>query len=466
MAESGGWRRLTAGVRFRTALAATVVVGVVLAAGVTVLAVQQRSSLRSSITSSAETRAEDLAVLVEAGAIEDPLPSSTGALFAQIVGPEGTVVASSAGLGGLAPFTTQRPAAGETARDTVNELLEPVEDDAGFIEDESPYRVIVRGVATTEGTSWVMVAISLEPAEKAAGVLRPLLLAGLPVVLVLVGGVVWGLTGLALRPVEAMRREAEAISAAEFDRRLPVPDSQDEVHRLAVTLNAMLERLAAASAQQHRFIADASHELKSPVAAIRTMLEVAQGDPDFGEWNKLTSDLLREDLRLEQLVGDLLTLARSDEGAPSARRTELDLDQIVGREIDNAARRFDVRFEASAVEPMRMWGDPDGLARLFRNLLDNAGRHARSVVQVAAVTRGADNVITVSDDGPGIPEADRTRVFERFVRLDAARSRAVGGSGLGLALALAVAHHHDGDITVERSPSGGAAFEVSLPSSS
>ena len=186
-------------------------------------------------------------------------------------------------------------------------------------------------------------AASLEPAQEAVNALTPLLLVGLPIVLAVVGLVVWSLTGRALRPVEAMREEAEDITAAEFERRLPVPDSQDEVHRLALTLNDMLDRLELAAVQQRRFVADASHELKSPVAAMRTMLEVAARTPDFDDWDLLIADLTREDRRMERLVGDLLILARSDEGALALRRVEVDLDQVIGSEADAVAATFSGR---------------------------------------------------------------------------------------------------------------------------
>lgn len=454
-------RSRLAGVRIRTTLVAILVVAVVLVLAVTALAVLTRDRLESSVTDSAENRAADVAALVSAGALGDSLPRSSLDLLTQVVDADGNVIAASPGIGGLAPFTAIEAASGIVQINTVPSLLEELEATTTF-EDEGPYKLVVRGVAMDGGTGRVIVAASLDAADEASEVQRALLLYGLPLVLVAVGIIIWSLTGRALRPVDAMRQEAETISASALERRLPVPESQDEVHRLAQTLNAMLDRLQASSVRQQRFIADASHELKSPVAAIRTMLEVAETNPDFADWRQLIADLKHEDGRLELLVGDLLTLARSDEGGIPVRRVEIDLDQIVGREAEAAGTRSDTPVDTSGIEAMRMWGDPNSLAVLFRNLLDNAARYAVGGVWVASSIGEGHAVVRVSDDGPGIPEAERERVFERFVRLDEARSRADGGTGLGLAVARAIAHRHGGDVVVASPTHGGTTMEVRL----
>jgi signal transduction histidine kinase len=453
-------KRTAAGVRFRTTAAAVLVVGVVLGVGFAVITIQTESRLERSIQASAEARANDIAALVEADAVQDPLPGGSRDLLAQVVAPSGEVIASSPGLSELGAFADTTPPAGAIETSTATDLLQEVEDEALGLEDQDPYRIVVLGVS--EG-GVVQVAASLEPAQEAVNALTPLLLVGLPIVLGVVGLVVWNLTGRALQPVEAMREQAEDISAAELERRLPVPTSQDEVHRLALTLNAMLDRLEAAAVQQRRFVADASHELKSPVAAMRTMLEVAASTPDFDDWDLLIADLTREDRRMERLVGDLLILARSDEGALALRRVEVDLDQVIGSEADAVAATFSGRIDAGGLQPMRIWGDPDGLSRVFRNLLDNAARHATAVIEVRSRQQGESVFVTVSDDGPGIGPADRERVFERFVRLDEARSRDEGGTRLGLAVARAVTRHHGGDVRFVDPEGGGTSVEVRLP---
>ena len=456
-------RRASAGVRFRTTLIAVLVVGTVVAVGLVYLAIETRNRIEDSITSAAETRATDVVTLIEAGALENPLPGFGGDQLTQVMDSEWRVVAASAGLQDQEPFIASAPPLG-VAWIRVNGLFEEIEDESPFVDDESPYAVVAREFDTPSLTGTVLVATSLEPADAAVDALRPLLFTGFPILLAAVGLIVWRLTGRALYPVERMREEADAVSALALDHRLPVPKSQDEVHRLAVTLNSMLARLESAAVSQRRFIADASHELKSPIAAMRTMLEVADQTPGFKDWDSLLRDLMAEDQRMEHLVADLLTLARADEKVSRAHHEELDLDQLVGIETEAAGNRHpDIALNTSGLVPMRMWGDPRALARLLANLLENACRHATSSVTVASQTTSTGFSITVSDDGPGIPSADRERVFERFVRLDEARSRDKGGTGLGLAVARAVARSHGGEVRVADSD-GGAQLEVTLPS--
>ncbi len=452
-------RQATAGVRFRTTLIAVVVVGIMVAVGLLYLALETRNRIEESITSAAETRAADVVTLIEAGAIEDQVQGISDDMVVQVVDTGGRVVTASVGLESLGRFADVTPGVGQVEVLRINGIFEELEDISPFVEDESPYRVVVLGFEL--GT--VQVAVSLEPADAAVDALRPLLLTGFPILLAAVGLIVWRLTGRALHPVESMREEAAAVSALALDRRLPVPDSQDEIHRLAVTLNSMLERLESAAVSQRRFIADASHELKSPITAMRTMLEVADQTPGFDDWENLLHDLMGEDRRLGHLVGDLLTLARADERASPVRREELDLDRLVGIETESARGRYpDVAINTSGLVPMRMWGDTGSLRRLLANLVENACRHATTSVTVGSRATDQGFFVLVGDDGPGIPPAERERVFERFVRLDESRSRGEGGTGLGLAVARAIARSHGGDIRVVDADQG-ATLEVSLP---
>ena len=309
----------------------------------------------------------------------------------------------------------------------------------------------------------VMVAASLEPAQKVQGAVIPLLLVGVPLVVAIVGATVWALTGRALRPVDQMRAEAAAISAAALDRRLPVPLSHDEVNRLATTLNAMLDRLESSAEQRRRFVADASHELKSPVAAIRAMLDVADDDPGFEDWDSLLADLRREDRRLERIVEDMLTLARSDEGGSLGPVADVDLEQIVGKAAETSRAERSVAVDLSEMVPLRIRGVSRSLEALFRNILDNAIKHASSTVWVASHQEGAVAVVLISDDGAGVPIGDRERAFDRFVRLDEARARNDGGTGLGLAVARALARGHGGEVEFVEPRHGGATVKVALP---
>ncbi len=242
-----------------------------------------------------------------------------------------------------------------------------------------------------------------------------------------------------------------------------MPDSHDEVGRLAITLNDMLQRLDTARARQRAFVADAAHELRSPLTNMRTELEVAQRLPDDTDWPALTDDLLADVQRLSRLVDDLLLLARSDDGGgrPISRRLEqIDLGQLVG---EVAARYPGVRHE-DATGPLPLVADPDALARVVANLLDNACRHRRSTVTVRTAKSEFDLLVVVTDDGPGIPVGDRERVFDRFTRLDDGRARDAGGSGLGLAIVQELVRRHGGSVTLgDANP--GLRVEVRLPRS-
>jgi signal transduction histidine kinase len=250
-------------------------------------------------------------------------------------------------------------------------------------------------------------------------------------------------------------------------RRVPEPGSDDEIGRLARTMNAMLGRLQGTSLRQRQFVADASHELRSPVAAIRTDVEVALREGDRADWPAVGRAVLVEEERLERLLGDMLVLASDDERG-AAPPCEVDLVALVRAEAERG-RRVPVAVEVpDEVEPpVTVAGSSDSLARVVANLVDNAARHARSRVQVAvAVDRsdaGRTVRLVVDDDGPGIPEADRERVFERFTRLDDARTRDDGGAGLGLAVVASIVARHGGRVRAEAAPLGGARLVVELP---
>lgn len=284
------------------------------------------------------------------------------------------------------------------------------------------------------------------------------MLAGLPLLLLVVGGATWRVTRHALAPVEGIRREMAAITASEdLSRRVPEPAARDEVARLARTTNETLTALEAAVERQRRFVADASHELRSPIASLRTQLEVGSAHPQLLD----VPGAVKDTERLQQLAGDLLLLARLDAGERPARR-RVDLGELVREEVSRRpADRVPIAVD---VEPLReVAGSRGQLARVIGNLLDNAQRHARAGVTVTVGLRDGLVVLAVGDDGDGVPPAERERVFERFVRLDDARSRDEGGAGLGLAIARDVAHRHDGTLTVGTAPTSGALFELRLP---
>jgi signal transduction histidine kinase len=287
------------------------------------------------------------------------------------------------------------------------------------------------------------------------------LAAGTPVVVALLTAVVWSLTRRALRPVEAMRAQTAEITSSDLGRRLDVPPTADALARLAQTMNDLLQRLETATGRQRRFVADAAHELRSPLSTLHTRLDVAARHALSPETRELAGSLLRDCERLNRLVDDLLQLARLDD-RPHLRMHPVDLDEVVFSEVREARRRNPVPIDQHAVGAARVRGNADALARVVRNLLDNAVRHARHRVTVSLRTENGTARLDVADDGPGIPQADWERVFERFTRLDDGRSRDTGGSGLGLAIVRDVVTAHHGRIRVEDNRPG-ARLIVLLP---
>ncbi|MGV9233795.1 sensor histidine kinase [Streptomyces nigra] len=477
-------RRWFGSVRSRATLAATLVVALaLLAAGAAVLL-----SLRSDLTGQAESEAASAAraVAVElsdgrpydklTGLDEDDRP-------VQILDERGRVVAASEDLERVTGTgaDTARPGdpggrAGGDADDDADDSDDangsdgPDDDPAprGEVDSDTDFST---GTATIDGTTadYRFAAVEVEfedrgkftvyagaplAAERSAvGTATTAMLIGFPLLLAVVAGATWLVTRRALSPVEGIRREMAAITASEdLARRVPVPATHDEVARLALTTNETLAALESSVERQRRFVADASHELRSPIASLRTQLEVGAAHPELLDLDGAVTDTVR----LQTLAADLLLLARLDAGErPGDARFDLG---ALARE--HAEGRAGVTVTADEVP---VAGSRAQVGRVLTNLLDNARRHARSAVTVGVRAEGEWAVVAVADDGDGVPEAGRERIFERFVRLDEARSRDDGGAGLGLAIARDVAVRHGGTLTVGRAPAGGALFELRLP---
>ncbi|GAA3165383.1 ATP-binding protein [Blastococcus jejuensis] len=443
------------GVRLRAAMAATLVVAVILAIAAVAFVVLQRRQLEQTLADvAAQVAAAVVTEVARDGAVGvDVAPAGRGErALVQVLTPDGTVVAASPPIVGEPALVTDRPAPGETLVRRADSLP---------IGEEEAFAVVVRGVRGPDGPVIVISAQSLETAENATDVLIRLLVVGYPILLLLVAGTSYWLTGLALAPVEEMRRRVARITATDRTARVPVPPSRDELAQLATTMNAMLDRLADAADAQRRFVADASHELRSPLATIRAAHEIASVHPGVTDWSTVNADVLSEVGRLEQLVDDLLFLARWDEHGPQPQPTDVDLDDLLAAEAGRLRRTSGLQV-AFRQTPARVHGDPHQLARALRNLTDNATRYASDRVELKVDRRGDDAVIDVVDDGPGIPPGDRERVFERFVRLDASRQRAAGGAGLGLAIAREIARAHAGDLVVVDTDRG-AHLQLWLP---
>ncbi len=319
---------------------------------------------------------------------------------------------------------------------------------------------VTEEIATNKGPIMLHAVSSTDEIDRSVGAFSGALILGLPVLAFGAGIMTWFITGQTLAPVGLMTRRVRELSATTLDARVPVPPTDDEISQLARTMNEMLDRLQNASVAQRQFVSDASHELRSPVASIRAQLETALRYPDDVDWPAVARIVLAEDTRLEHLVGNLLAMARLEEGRLGPR-SEVDLDDLV---MAQTHRMTGVRVDVSGVSAGRVWGNPDELTSVVRNLLDNAARYAATTITVSVREAGPWVVVVVEDDGPGIPAADRDTVFERFARLQEGRERDKGGTGLGLALSKRVVEHHGGTIHVEEAADGGARFVVSLPS--
>jgi signal transduction histidine kinase len=442
-------------VRVRTTVAAVVVAGLAMAVGGLALVAVLRGTLTRELRTAARLRAQDVAeVLASDPAGRGPLAvDEPDELLIQVLDEGGRTVAASPSAGGLPPLARLR--AGESAPVTIPEAA-PVEADGEFL-------AVAVGADTALGRRTVLVVRSTEAVSETTAAVGGLLAVGLPLLLAVVAAITWVVVGRALAPVEAIRAEVDAISAAALHRRVHALAADDEIGRLARTMNRMLGRLEQAQARQRRLVSDASHELRSPVAAIRQNAEVALAHPDRTTTAELAATVLAEDLRLQRLAEDLLLLTRADEHTLALRRRPVDLDDLVFDEARRLRDATGLRVDTGAVSAGRVDGDPAGLRRVLRNLGDNAARHAAGRLAFTLVERNGQVLLGVDDDGPGIPEADRARVFERFVRLDDARARDDGGSGLGLAIVAELAAAHDGTVDVAASPLGGARVEVRFP---
>jgi signal transduction histidine kinase len=440
-------------VRARTTLVAAVVSLVALSAGSVALVVGLRASLTSGQDDLARARLDDVAGLARRGDLPARLTAGDG--VAQVVGTDGRVLAASPNVVGRPPITGFRP---EGDRADVRTIVGP--DDS----EQEQYRLWARRATAPSGEVIVYVGWSTESVREATRVARNSLIVGVPVLLGLLVATTWVLLGRALRPVEAIRSEVSAITDRQLDRRVPVPRGDDEVARLARTMNDMLDRLETASRRQHDFVADASHDLQSPLAAMRALLETHDTADPTRERSETTRRLLAENSEMEGLVQNLLFLARDEAEVPTSRAA-LDLDDVVLEEATRLRSSTRITVDTSRVSAAPVIGNSSDLRRLVRNLLENAVRHARSRVEVQLGTGDGLVELQVRDDGPGVADVDRDRIFDRFYKADGARRRDGRGSGLGLSIARAVAESHGGDLTLGESVDG-ALFRLRLPSES
>ncbi|GAA0944432.1 sensor histidine kinase [Nonomuraea longicatena] len=424
------WRRQ--GLRFRLTMVAACVLAAALAvAAVALLTVLDRA-LIGTVDRAIEQHAQQVRVKADTGRLPAPIVTNDGTIV-QVLDKDGRITDVTYGADRLVPLLNA------AARERALRGGGAVDLDGRPYAISGPLRVVA--VSADHGRT-VLAARSIGEIAQSLQVAVNVLYVGTPVLLVLLAAASWIIVGRTLRPIDALRRGAAEITHTARSRRLPVPQAHDEVNALATTLNDMLARLEEAEQRQRALVSDAAHELRSPVASIRLQLEVALGHPEGADWQETAEGALEDTLRLSRLAEDLLALARLDErGGRPGRREPVDLDEVVRQSVERYGEAH-----LAFCDPVVVRGDALDLSRVLTNLLDNAVRHTSTKVEVVLT---ADGVLTVTDDGPGIPAEDRERVFDRFTRLDSGRSRDEGGAGLGLAIVRETVKAHGGRVHLE-----------------
>ena len=442
------------GIAARSAFIAGAVVLVALAvSGAALTAIFYRLSI-AGVDAAAAARVRDVAAgLIEdtPSDLDDPLLATDQRIDAvQVISREGNVLRRS----DSAPDTPLVPLSAVNGRLSTGMSPKSAAD--------SDMRVSAQSISTPKGSFIVVVAGGDEAVESAVRTAVILLLSAAPVVVGVAAIATYRLVRRSLGSVDAMRARVAAISSSDLSERVPVPAGRDEISALAATMNDMLDRIEAGHVAQRQFVGDASHELRSPLTAIISALDVAVAHPELLDIELARETLVPEAQRMRALVEDLLLLARADERGLAFHREPVQLDEIATGEVIRL-RRNSTHTVDIAADGVEVTGDGPALSRVIRNLLDNAARHATSRVDVTVKCARDRAVLTVADDGPGIPAADRHRVFDRFVRLDTSRSRRGGGSGLGLSIAAEIVAAHHGEITITDRPGSGTVMTVQLP---
>jgi signal transduction histidine kinase len=424
-----------------------------------------RLSVTRALDDQARAAAAQVVAMVDSGTVPDPLPVS-GVQVVQVVDEHNRVLDGSVGADRLTALLHPD----EIASAVGGSAITVPGSRAGL---SGPLRVVAERAGTAAEPRVVIAAVPVSDIANGTAALRTALLNAFPLLLVVLAAIAWFVIGWTLRPVEELRAAAERIGGTGRDERLPVPASQDEIRSLAETLNTMLSRLAAARARQRDFVADAAHELRSPLASIRTQLEVSHhlgGDGALAT-DQIT-DLLTDVLRLSRIVEDLLLLARADaDGGRPPRPRTIEVRALLG-DVANGFSSERSRIAADSFptvrvadgEPVEVSADPEELRRAVTNLVDNAVRYARTEVVLDARRIGDHVTVSVTDDGPGIEPADRERVFDRFTRLDQARGRDTGGSGLGLAIVRELVRRGGGTVAFhDADPPWTLRADIELP---
>lgn len=447
------------GVRVLSTVVGTLLVALALVVGaVAMLVMLHRADSRSMYNSTSYRAYEVSEYIRDAGVVAIPreeLAAGTGVDIIQVIDSSAQVVAASPGAPAV-PITDSRPAPWTTV--TSEQHMVP--------DDEDDYCATIVGTAHSGDRYTVVAAVSSGPYRDGLLNTAVILAVGLPMLVVLAGVVIHFFVGRALRPVGEITRQANMITGYDLSLRVPVPATDDEITGLATTMNAMLDRLEKGRQTQLRFIGDASHEMRSPLTTVVGILDLADDTDSDVDLPTVRTILLPEARRMQNMVDDLLLLARADERGLTVRSDDVDLDDLVVEEA-RRIRALGLARVATTIAPIRVTGDRDKLARALRNVADNAARYARSLVRFDMHRDDAAGVaiIRVIDDGPGIPVDQRADVFERFTRLDIDR-RNRGGSGLGLSIVAEIIRAHGGTTRVDDPPDGydsGTSFVITLP---
>ncbi|MGB3735802.1 MAG: ATP-binding protein [Ilumatobacter sp.] len=437
-----------------TALAVALTVSAVVAGSLALLS-NQRTTLTSTIDDALQVRADGLEAVLAETPVEPTLANRTdGDAVVQIIGPDGAVLSATDNVSGEAAIVDPRTTPGDEIR-TIT--VPPI--------DAATFRVLTRTIDTDRGPATLAVATRFDAITQSLAALTRSLAVAVPLLGLLVGIISWIVIGRTLRPVETIRREVDTIATTNLDRRVPAGRRDSELGRLANTMNGMLTRIERGHHRQQQFVADASHELRSPLTRMRGHLEVDQRtDADRTQLAATHVKILDDLAHLEALVDDLLVLARHDEAAPLARAEPVDLDDIVLADVDKRRSVSSVVFDTGRVSGAQVTGDPKQLARAIRNVLDNAERHAATTVEIHVSEPTAVSArIVIHDDGTGIPTEMHDTLFERFRQVDDARSPTRAGTGLGLAITRAIVERHHGTIAFDRETTRGARLVITLP---
>ncbi|MEU5874482.1 HAMP domain-containing sensor histidine kinase [Glycomyces sp. NPDC047369] len=490
--------------RARTTVGATVVVAIALVVAGFLVVALLRDNLYGRAELTAEVSARSIAGQLASGTAPAAIELPDDDEAAQILAADGTVVAASEDLQGLGPIGDFAPEPDPVATESPTEQESPTpggddsddddddddSDDDDFessTDDDTPsaevedsrgavgssigyatvalpgenasYRFAAMNATAPDGTVYTVYSgSSLETQEEAVDSVAAIMWWTLPALALVVAVVTWLVTRRALRPVGAIQKELMSITGGDLSRRVPVPASRDEIHSLAVTTNTTLTALDHAVSQQRRFVADASHELRSPLAILRSQIEIAREHPELLDLDATLADVIR----LQDLSADLLLLARLDAGERPPH-VAVPFTELVREEVARRAATDRVPVRLDVEEDLSVVGVRGHLARAVGNLLNNAQRHAATAVTVTLAAEDAEWLrLDVGDDGNGVPPEERRRIFDRFVRLDESRSRDDGGAGLGLAIVQDVVLAHRGTVQALGSPEGGAMFRLAL----